>query len=145
MRPMDFRGRVATSQAFDADRISGVTQRSNFTRWCGFIWALYLESDRRNLRTTIPILAFHFNCKSKMKHQIQRLHPNLSIYMHVFQQKIYSWMFRAIKLYKHLNPWISWFLPLLDRFLRPRSAWNKIFMKMREKLPLECRILSLKS
>ena len=35
---MDFCGCVATSQAFDEDRMTGVTRRSNFMQTCGFIW-----------------------------------------------------------------------------------------------------------
>ena len=29
----------------------------------------------------------------------------------------------------HLNPWISWLLPLVDSFPRPGSAWNQDFVE----------------
>ena len=38
-------------------------------------------------------------------------------------------MFRGIELFRNLNPWISWFLPLLDSFPHPGSAWYEDFVK----------------
>ena len=61
MCSMDFRVHVATSQAFDEDRIAGVTQRSNFMGIHGFISALHFESDGHDLRMKIHILEFYLD------------------------------------------------------------------------------------
>ena len=61
MHSMNFRGCIATSQGFDEDQMSYITQQSNFTQTRGFILALHFELNERDLRTTICILGFHLN------------------------------------------------------------------------------------
>ena len=52
-------------------------------------------------------------------------HAQFFLYKRIFFNDVnHSWMFRAIKLFRYLNPWISCFPPLLDSFPHPKSVWK---------------------
>ena len=47
----------------------------------------------------------------------------------LFHDGKHSLIFRLVEPFGHRNPWISFFLPLLDSFLRQSSVWNQKFFK----------------
>ena len=57
-------------------------------------------------------------------------HTQFYLYIRMFFGEVnHYWVFRVIELSRHLNPWISCFLPLLDQVMCPRSVWKWDFVE----------------
>ena len=94
------------------DRTNQISWRSLYTQSRGTILMLRWRSDGRDLTLTIWLFRFY---RDHWSHQGEDLTvmPNFKI-LEILSLwwEMYSWMFWAIKLFRHLNPWLSWFLPL---------------------------------
>ena len=106
-----------------------ISWRSLFARSLSVILTLRWRANSREL--TIKIRPFEFH-HDRWSHQGEDMivSPNFkTLEILSPQQKMHSWMFQVIEMFRHLNPWISWSLPLLDFFSHPRSGWNWDFIE----------------
>ena len=130
MRLMDSSKRgMATLWASTKVQLVSISQQFVYTRWHDEIWTSHHEFDGHDLKHWFDfkhfIWAFDWRSINRSNN-----HPQiLLIYALFLQWKMYYWIFWSIKPLRHLNPWISCFLPLLDSFLCHMSVWNQYFVK----------------
>ena len=61
--------------------------------------------------------------------------PIFCLFILSLWRKMYSLMFRLIELFRHISPWISCYLHILNSFLPPKSSWKWDFTQELGDLP----------
>ena len=113
------------SKSPDEDPMDVMNQRASSHAWRGRIVTLHLRSDAHDLVAPIRQTTHHLDCWSRWiisSNSYARFFYKLECSS---QTEPYPWILRLIKLSRHHNSSVNWFLSLLDTFSCPRSIWNK--------------------
>ena len=116
-------------QAFDRNQTVTITRWLLFTWWFNVILTLHRGSEGHDLTMAIHLLRINQTVYRRWRDNWMSRPISTLFILYLFNEKCILRFFRLITLFGQANPWISWFLPILDSFIHLGRAWNQYFVQ----------------